>query len=58
MRKIKKNLFLMCTRTSNRQKRAISKAKPQDFSEQNLQKQHLKRTLLIQTEITLQRLPR
>ena len=25
---------------------AISKAKPQDFSEQNLQKQHLKKTLL------------
>ena len=38
-KKKKKNLFLMCTCTSNRQKlsiKAISKAKRQDFSEQNL----------------------
>ena len=45
----KKNIFLMCTRTStdgNFPIPAISKAKRQDFSEQNLQKQHLKKTLL------------
>ena len=39
--KKKKNLFLMCTRTSNRQNfpiQAISKAKPQDFSEQKSSK--------------------
>ena len=46
----KKRIYSWCAHAPQTDRnfpiQAISKAKPQDFSEQNLQKQHLKKTLL------------